>query len=145
MKFPVIQPGSCTPSRFPTTCTSLYGQGITVAAVVDFRFLVCPPAPSKILTSTPERHRDGGHTVSSRKPSEPSAGVAADTSVKLTIEYPSTTVNKTLEKVYEAIGKALSYGPPQRVATAVVKCKVLTKYVVENVLKTLQEGAVNPG
>ena len=34
-----IQPGSCTPSRFPTSCTSLYGQGITVAPVVDLRFL----------------------------------------------------------------------------------------------------------
>ena len=143
LKSPAIQPGSCTPSRFPTTFTSFYGQGIIVAPVVDFRFLVCPPAPSKFLTSTPKRH--GGDTVSSRKPSEPSTGVAADTSVKLTIEYPSKTVNKTLEKDYEAIGKALAYGPPQRVATAVVKCKVLTKYVEENVLKTLQKGAVNPG
>ena len=143
MKFPAIQPGSCTPSRFLTACTSLYGQGITVAPVIDFRFLVCPPAPSKFFTPTPKRH--GGHTVSSRKPPEPITGVAAYTSAKLTIEYPSKTVNKTLEKDYEAIGKALAYGPPQRIVTAVVKCKVLTKYVVENVLKTLQKGAVNSG
>ena len=135
LKFPAIQPGSCIPSRFPTTCTSLYGQGIPVAPVVDFRFLVSPPAPSKFLTSTPKRH--GGHTVSSCKQSEPSTGVAADTSVKLTIEYPSKSFNKTLGKDYEAIGKALAYGPPQRVATAVVKCKVLTEYVVENILKIL--------
>ena len=73
LKFPAIQPGSCTPSRFPTTCTSLYGQG-TVGPVVDFRFLVSPPEPSQFLTSTPKRH--SGYTVSSRKPSEPStAGV----------------------------------------------------------------------
>ena len=50
IKFPAVQPS--TPSRFPTTCTSLYGQGITV----DFRFLVSPPSPSQFLTSTPKRH-----------------------------------------------------------------------------------------
>ena len=129
IKFPAVQPS--TPSRFPTTCTSLYGQGITV----DFRFLVSPPSPSQFLTCTPKRH--GGCSVSSRKPCEPSIGVAGATSVKITIEYPSKTVNRALEKDYEAIGKALAYGPPQRVAAAVVKCKVLTKYVVENILKML--------
>ena len=60
LKLPAIQPGCCTPSRFPTTCTSLYGQGMTVAPVVDFKFLVSPPAPSQFLTSTPKRH--GGHS-----------------------------------------------------------------------------------
>jgi len=53
LNFPAIQPGSCTPSRFPTTCTSLYGQGTPVAPVIDFTILVSPPASSKFLTSTP--------------------------------------------------------------------------------------------
>ena len=93
LKFPAMQPGNCTPSRFPTTCTSLFYHGIPVGLVVDFRFLVFPP--SQFLTSTPKHY--SGYAVSSRKPSEPSNGVAAATSVNLTIEYPSKTMNKTLE------------------------------------------------
>ena len=57
--------------------------------------------------------------VSSRKPSEPSTGVAADTSVK-----PST---KHLKRTMK----------PQERLLHMVKCKVFTKHVVENVLKIL--------
>lgn len=49
--------------------------------------------------------------------------VRTETKVKVTVEYPSKPANKTLEPCYEAIGKALVHGPPERIASAVVKCE----------------------
>ncbi|KAJ7361949.1 hypothetical protein OS493_014596 [Desmophyllum pertusum] len=49
--------------------------------------------------------------------------VRTETKVKVTVEYPSKPANKTLEPFYEAIGKALVHGPPERIASAVVKCE----------------------
>ena len=59
------------------------------------------------------------------------------TGMKLSIFYPSKTVNKCLPPEYEALGKALIYGTPQRIANAVVKSKSLTKHVVHSVLRLL--------
>ena len=59
------------------------------------------------------------------------------TSVKVVIQYPSKPVNQTLAKEYEAIGKALAYGPPHRLAKAVTKNKELIKVVVHSVMKLL--------
>jgi len=60
--------------------------------------------------------------------------------VKLTVEYPSKTVNKTLSSEFEALGKAIIHGPPSRIAKAILKCKeirteVLTQYFVLSLLK----------
>lgn len=41
---------------------------------------------------------------------------------------------------YESITKALMYGPPERTAKAVVKCKLLTKCMLQNVLRLLSSG-----
>ena len=54
--------------------------------------------------------------------------------VKLTVDYPSNTVNKTLTTEFEAIGKAIVHGPPSRVAKAVLKCKAIRSQVIEQVL-----------
>ena len=62
---------------------------------------------------------------------------AASNSVKVVIQYPSKPVNRTLAKEYEAIGKALAYGPPHRLAKAVTKNKELSKLVIHNVMKLL--------
>lgn len=45
--------------------------------------------------------------------------------VKITIQYPSKPRTKFLPSEYEALGKALVYGPPQRIAKAVVRCKIV--------------------
>ena len=63
--------------------------------------------------------------------------VSTTTTVKLTINYPSKVVEKVLSKEYQATGKALAFGPPKRLAKAVVKCKALTKHVAETLLNTL--------
>lgn len=117
--------------KFPTTCTSSFGQ--EPAEDSDFSFNTCPPA--LFLTSTP---------VAKVKPPSlhvPSKSVdtsaPTSTSVKVVIQYPSKPVNQTLAKEYEAIGKALAYGPPHRLAKAVTKHKELRKLVVHNVMKLL--------
>lgn len=54
--------------------------------------------------------------------------------VKIIINHPSKTVNKILADNYKALGKALFYGPPSRIATAVMKCDPVRKQVVQKVL-----------
>ena len=68
---------------------------------------------------------------------KPNDAVSTTTTVKLTINYPSKVVEKVLSEEYQAIGKALAFGPPKRLAKAVVKCKALTKHVAETLLNTL--------
>ena len=83
---------------------------------------ISPPPPSLHLTST----SIAGDLLSK---SRTKAGV------KITIQYPSKPRTKFLPSEYEALGKALVYGPPQRIAKAVVKCKLLTTHVLQSVLR----------
>ncbi|KAK3748334.1 hypothetical protein QZH41_016897, partial [Actinostola sp. cb2023] len=55
--------------------------------------------------------------------------------VKLSVHYDSKTVNKTLPKEYELLGKALAHGPPQRIAKAILNYLTLKKLVIEKVLR----------
>ena len=107
--------------KFPTTCTSSFGQ-----------FNTCPPA--LFLTSTPvAKVKAPSVHVSSKSVDK----APTSTSVKVVIQYPSKPVNQTLAKEYEAIGKALAYGPPHRLAKAVPKNKELIKVVAHSVMKLL--------
>lgn len=81
-----------------------------------------PPLANPICTSTP--------VVNSYNDSR-------DSPVTVSIDYPSKTVNKRLKKEYESIGEALVYGPVQRVEKAVLKCKLLVKPIIENVLRLI--------
>ena len=74
---------------------------------------VCTRPPKPLLTSSPK---------------------ANVTTVTVSIKNPSKTVNKTVKQDYNSIAKALVFGSPQRIAKAVVKCGLLKKSVVENVL-----------
>ena len=60
------------------------------------------------------------------------------TTVKLSVNYPSKTVNRTLPQEYEALGKALIHGPPSRIATAVLKCAPVSHLLIERVLRILK-------
>ena len=112
----------------PTTCTSYFApadpaHGLAFVAEESRKnvsFFASPPPPSLFLTSTPAA-KDNAPFKSSN--------AATFTSVDVTIKYPSKTVNRTLAKDYEAIAKALTFGPPQRLAKAVLKCKRLSKHV----------------
>ena len=59
--------------------------------------------------------------------------------VKLTINHPSKTVNKTLGDTYDALGKALFYGPPSRIATAVMNCEPVRKEVIQKILRIVSK------
>lgn len=59
------------------------------------------------------------------------------TEVEITIKYPSRTVRKVLDQRYESLAKALFYGQPSRIATAVMKCTQVCKFVVSKVFDTL--------
>ena len=66
--------------------------------------------------------------------------VRTETKVKVIVDYPSKTASKTLEPCYEALGKALVHGPPERLASAVVKCEPVVNIVIKHVLrKVLRE------
>ena len=130
--FPSSSSTAAKSLKFPTTCTSFGQEAVTDS---DFSFDTCPPAPALFLTSTPVA-----------KVKWPSVAIvhvrsksvdATQTSVKVVVQYPSKPVNQTLAKEYEAIGKALAYGPPHRLAKAVTKNKELNKLVVHNVMKLL--------
>ena len=82
------------------------------------------------LTSTPIR----ATKPASIRATEP---FAVNTKVTLSVDYPSKKVNKTLQTDYEALGKALVHGPPQRIAKAVMKCKPIASLVIQNVLHAL--------
>lgn len=62
-------------------------------------------------------------------------------SVRISVHYESKTVNKTLSKEYEILGKALAHGPPQRIAKAIFKNLELKKLVIEKVLRLLTSEA----
>ena len=92
--------------------------------------LFISPLPHSLhLTSTPIAKTSNFHSQSGTEPCHPA--------VKTSIQYTSKPVNKHLPSDYESIGKALVYGPPERIAKAVVKCKLLTKHVLQNVLRLL--------
>ena len=59
------------------------------------------------------------------------------TNVNISVQYPSKTVNKQIPSEYESIGKALVHGTPKRIANAVMKCKPISKFVLEKVLRTV--------
>ena len=60
-----------------------------------------------------------------------------ETKVKLTVEHPSKTINKTLTRESKAIGNAIIHGPPSRTAKAVLKCKAIKTQVIEQVLRVV--------
>lgn len=100
----------------PTTCTSYFAPADPAHGLA----FASPPPPSLFLTSTP---------VAKDNAPFKSSNAATFTSVDVTIKYPSKTVNRTLAKDYETIAKALTFGPPQRLAKAVLKCKLFSKHV----------------
>lgn len=130
--FPSSSSTAAKSLKFPTTSTSSFGQEPVKDS--DFSFNTCPPAPALFLTSTPVAKVK---SPSKHVPSKSVDAVPTSTSVKVVIQYPSKPVNQTLAKGYEAIGKALAYGPPHRLAKAVTKNKELNKLVVHNVMKLL--------
>ena len=60
-----------------------------------------------------------------------------ETSVHITVKYPSKPIHKELKDDYAAIGKAIVYGSPRRTERAVLKNEALKKCIVEKVLQLM--------
>ena len=132
--FPSSSSTAAKSLKFPTTSTSS-SVGQEPVKDSDFSFDTCPLVPALFLISTPVAKVKLPSAVHT-----PSRSVdVAPTSVKVVSQYPSKPVNQTLAKEYEAMGKALAYGLPHRLANAVTKNKELNKLVVHNVLKLLSD------
>ena len=61
------------------------------------------------------------------------------TKVTITVEFPSKTVRKELSPELSSLGKALVFGPDDRIACAVIKNPTLSRSAVNLVLKKLGE------
>ena len=80
-----------------------------------------------VVTSTP------------RNVSRSSEGNSQPSNVRLSISYPSKTVNKSLHGSYQLIGKALAHGVPSRIANAAMNCQPVRKHIVEKTLGILKK------
>lgn len=80
-----------------------------------------------VVTSTP------------RNISRSSEGNSQPSNVRLSISYPSKTVNKSLHGSYQLIGKALAHGVPSRIANAAMNCQPVRKHIVEKTLGILKK------
>lgn len=117
----------------PSTCTSSS----------DFTALPCVLPRLDNLEFSPIPGPSRVHTIF---PSFPSVSTPkqrpTETKVKLVVEYPSKTFNKSLDPDLEALGKALAHGPPSRIAKAAIKCRSIQKQLIEQVLRIVS-GEVN--
>ena len=62
-----------------------------------------------------------------------------NTQVRLSVQYPSKKLNKTLSGTYQNIGKAVAHGVPSQIATAVMNCLPVRDHVVEKVMKAVSQ------
>ncbi|XP_074619605.1 uncharacterized protein LOC141878531 [Acropora palmata] len=123
---PSVRTSAAKSLRFPgpTTCTSELAPSVGNSAAKSLKF----PGPTTC--------------TSYFAPADPAHGLAfvaeesRENKQQRRYIYLSGC-NRTLAKDYEAIAKALTFGPPQRLAKAVLKCKLLSKHVIESVLNLL--------
>lgn len=138
LKFSIdSSPALNTASYLATTCTSYNRPAVFFGNPVAWTSpqysgdeLLRQAFSAPLLTSTPVHKQK---TLNQSKATE-----TTETTVKLSVVYPSKTVNKTLSREYEALGKALLHGPPSRVATAVLKCAPVTQLVIGKLLRLLK-------
>ena len=113
-----------------TTCVSSFtnnqGQltGLTTLTNVAF-------SPIQRVNSLEFRPQFTSTPISSSAP--------ANHHVKISVQYPSKTVNKKLQGTYENIGKALVHGVPSRIAAAIMNCLPVKKHVIEKVMKVVSK------
>ena len=62
--------------------------------------------------------------------------------VRLSVQYPSKSLNKTLHGTYQNVGKALAHGVPSRIATAVMNCLPVRNHIYEKVMKVVSKEVI---
>ena len=61
--------------------------------------------------------------------------------MRLSVQYPSKKLNRTLSGTYQNVSKAVAHGVPSRIATAVMNCPPVRDHVVEKVIKVVSKEA----
>ena len=57
--------------------------------------------------------------------------------VRLYMQYPSKSLNKTLHGSFQNVGKALAHGVPSRIATAVMNCLPVRNHILGKAMKVV--------
>ena len=57
--------------------------------------------------------------------------------VRLSVQYPSKSLKKTLHGSYQNVGKALAHGVPLRIATALMNCLPVRNHILGKVMKVV--------
>lgn len=124
-------------SPAPTTCTSFtYNPNRAFQNHVVYNAFGHLEDPG-IGVSTPDLSSLGPLLTSTPISKPGNNNVRNETKIKVIIDYPSKMAiySKILEPCYEALGKALVHNPPERVASAVVKCEPVVSIVIKHVLR----------
>lgn len=85
-----------------------------------------------------ETHQDFRPSLT-MTPSCSTADPKENTQVRLSVQYPSKKLNRTLSETYQNIGKAVAHGVPSWIATAVMNCLPVRDHVVEKVMKVVSQ------
>lgn len=72
-------------------------------------------------------------------PSRSSVNLKENQQVRLSVQYPSKNLNKTLQGTYQNVGKAVAHGVPSRIATAVMNCPPVRNHIIEKVMKVVSK------
>ena len=126
-----------------TTCTSSKGSDSLGKTIVASKTPLAYLSPIQshphglVLRAFPNSHTGNINEFRPRStlmPISSNHGSTSETSqVRVSVKYPSRTVNKPLS-TYQAIGKALAHGFPSQIAGAVMKCQPLRNHITEKVL-----------
>ena len=132
-----------------TTCTSFGDTDALAAPIYDdgTPLVSClSPIQSHPYGLVLRAFQNSELNVGSSRPRLTSTPISSDhgrtrdsSQVRISVKYPSKTVNKHLSTVYQSVGKALSHGIPSQIAGAIMKCQPLQQHVTQKVLKMVSK------
>ena len=124
-----------------TTCASSFGSRPLLAGVNPLSNVLSPiqkPGPSYQVFPHIQTTKDFLPPLTST-PLRLSVNLEESQQVRLSVQYPSKSLNKTLHGTYQNVGKALAHGIPSRIATAVMDCPLVRNHIVEKVMKVVSK------
>ena len=134
---------TCTSSSYSSSA-SYSGSQLLLAGVNPMSYVrgVLSPIPQigpnyRVFPHV-ETHQDFRPSLTST-PSVSSADPKENTQLRLSVQYPSKKLNRTLSGTYQNVGKAVAHGVPSRIATAVMNCPPVRDHVVEKVMKAVSK------
>lgn len=128
-------------SNISTTCASSFGSQPPLAGVNPLSQVLSP------IQKAGSSYRVFPHVQTTQDflppltstPSRLSVNLKEGEQVRLSVQYPSKNLNKTLHGTYQIVGKALAHGVPSTIATAVMDCPPVRNHIVEKVMKVVSK------